>query len=91
VRRGKADFWGENGVLIGKGKETFDKVGKRGTKLQKIARNMGKGVRRRANKLEKVFEKCESSEVKMGDLGRIGSCGAEIGARVTGDISTGGR
>jgi hypothetical protein len=42
VRRGEVDFWGRNGVLLGKSFETFDKVVKRGAKLQKIAWNLQK-------------------------------------------------
>jgi hypothetical protein len=33
VGGGGVGFWGRNGVLRGKGKETFDRVVKRGTKL----------------------------------------------------------
>jgi hypothetical protein len=40
----------------------------------KVERNLRKGERQRSNKLEKVFEKCESFEVKMGGMGRMGNC-----------------
>jgi hypothetical protein len=42
----------------------------------KVERNLRKVVRRRWNKLEKVLEKCESLEVKMGDMGEMGNCEA---------------
>jgi hypothetical protein len=44
VRGGEVGYWGKNGVLIGKGKETLDKVGKGGTNLSETSEKWGNGA-----------------------------------------------
>jgi hypothetical protein len=57
-------------------------------KWYKVARNVRRVGEQRSNKLEKVFEKCESLEVKMGVVGRIGSWGVGRGWDCTRGSST---
>jgi hypothetical protein len=87
-------FWAKNGGKKVKGKKAkklharfssknrdrfFGNVRQSWKKWYKGGRNMRKVGEWRANKLEKVFEKCESLEGKMGNLGGMEDCWARGG------------